>query len=379
MSEVNYEEVDLSTYSVEELREKLEEEKIRMSIANTDQLNRKILINSLYGALGSEYFRFYSVDNAEAVTSFGQLAIKWVESAMNIYLNKVNKTENVDYICYIDTDSIYVDFDKFMSIANVKTKHEGEKLVDYMSMLCEKITESVINTCYQKLQVYMNNVDNHMNMDREVISIDGGFFTAKKRYALSVNDNEGVRYEVPKLKLIGIETQRSSTPKAVTTALTDSISAIIMKGESDLQNVVSKFEDGFSELDISMICGTSTANNIFVHGDEDIKPKRGCPGHIKGALAYNRYIKNKNLSVEPINDGEKINIVTLKIPNPYGEKVFAWPAGSEIDLSFGDVTEYIDYNVLFQDKFMKPLNGICDSLSNMSPIKKRTLSSFFGT
>jgi hypothetical protein len=152
-----------------------------------------------------------------------------------------------------------------------------------------------------------------------------------------------------------------------------------MKGESDLQNVVSDFEDGFSDLDISMVCGTSTANNIFVHGDEDIKPKRGCPGHIKGALAYNRYIKNKNLSVEPINDGEKINIVTLKIPNPYGEKVFAWPAGSEIDASFGDVTEYIDYNVLFQDKFMKPLNGICDSLSNMSPIKKRTLSSFFGS
>ena len=375
---INYEELDLSKFSTEELKQILTKENINKSLANTQQMNKKILINSLYGALGSDYFRFYDVTNAEAVTSFGQLAIKWVQNALNVYLNKVNRTDNVDYIVYTDTDSVYVDLEQFMNIANKNMNHEGEKLVDFMSLLCEKITESVINVCYANLKEYMNNIENHMEMDREVVSIDGGLFVAKKRYALSVNDNEGVRYEDPKLKLIGIETQRSSTPKAVTVALKNSIKAIITQGEPALQKVVKDFEDDFRTLDISLICGASTANNIFIHGDDDLKPNKGCPGHVKGALAYNRFIKNNDLSVAPINDGEKINIVSLKMPNPFGEKVFGWPAGAEIDPAFGDITKYIDYNALFEDKFMKPINSMCESIDNMAPIKKQTLASFFG-
>lgn len=275
-------------------------------------------------------------------------------------------------------NSIYVDLEQFMSLANKKMNYEGEQLIDFMSTLCEKVTESVINTCYAKLQLFMNNFSNNMKMDREVISIDGGFFIAKKRYVLSVDDNEGVRYSPSKLKKVGIETQRSSTPKAVSSALSDSIKAIIQKGESDLQDIVKSFEDDFSKLDISMICGTSTANNIFVHGDTDIKPRKGCPGHIKGALAYNRFIQEKGLSVAPINDGEKINIVSLKEPNPYGEKVFGWPAGAEIDPAFGDITKFIDYNLLYEEKFMKPLNSMCNALENINPVKKNSLASFFG-
>jgi len=168
---INYEELDLSKFSTEELKQILTKENINKSLANTQQMNKKILINSLYGALGSDYFRFYDVTNAEAVTSFGQLAIKWVQNALNVYLNKVNRTDNVDYIVYIDTDSVYVDLEQFMNIANKNMNHEGEKLVDFMSLLCEKITESVINVCYANLKEYMNNIENHMEMDREVISL----------------------------------------------------------------------------------------------------------------------------------------------------------------------------------------------------------------
>ena len=238
----NYLDADLSMYSDDELNTMMNEELHKKSISHTNQLNRKILINSLYGALGSEYFRFYSRDNAEAVTSFGQVAIKWVQKAVNIYLNKVNNTNNKDYIIYIDTDSIYVDMEDLIKKANKKSQKEGDELIDFVSLICEKMTESVINTCYERLRVFLNNNVSHMNMDREAIAIEGGFFVAKKRYALLVNDNEGVRYHDPKMKLIGIETQRSTTPKAVTTAMKKSINSIITSGEKAFQTVVRDFD-----------------------------------------------------------------------------------------------------------------------------------------
>ena len=275
-------------------------------------------------------------------------------------------------------NSIYVDLEGIVNIANKNRQYTDEELVSFVDLICNKIGEAVIIPAYDKLQKYMNNNVNLMNMDREAIAIEGGFFVAKKRYALSVNDNEGVRYDPPKLKLIGIETQRSSTPKAVTGALINSITALIQKGESSLQSVVSSFDDNFNKLSISQICGTSTANNIFIYGDENIKPLKGCPGHVKGALAYNRFIHDNNLKVQPINDGEKINIVTLKMPNPFGDKVFGWPAGAEIDVAFGDVEKYIDYNTIYNERFLKPITSMCSNIENMNPVACNNLDSFFG-
>lgn len=534
---IDYVGADLSQLSTEELKKLLHDETQKKSIANTNQLNRKILINSLYGALGSEHFRFYSRDNAEAVTSFGQVAIKWVQKAVNIYLNKVNNTIDKDYIVYIDTDSvvgetiinvngdnisisdyfdsisdthlvkdhpkdyvkiinsditpsvntktgaiehnkinyimkhkvkkrmykitvdnksvtvtedhsimikrdglmisvkpseiimgdkiihlnnekyietedfiienlgiceewvydievnnnhnffgndilvhnsIYVDLEDLMNKANSKAQKSGEELIDFVSVICEKMTESVINTCYERLRAFLNHNESHMNMDREAIAIEGGFFVAKKRYALSVNDNEGVRYKIPKMKLIGIETQRSTTPKAVTTALKDSINAIITKGESDLQAVVKAFDENFNKLPISQICYTSSANNIFNYSDDNYSPVKGCPGHIKGALAYNKYINDNNLTVDMINDGEKINIVTLKLPNPYNSDIFGWPAGGIIDAQFGDIEKYIDYQRMYDERFLKPLTNMTENIEDMEPVFKQTLTSFFG-
>ena len=186
---------------------------------------RKISLNSAYGAIGNEWFRYFELSLAEAVTSSGQLAIKWVEKAVNMYLNTILDTED-DYVVAIDTDSIYVRFDELIKKVNPKNP------VDFLDQVANGKMQEVINKCYEDLADYTNAYQNKMNMGREVIA-DKGIWTAKKRYILNVHDNEGVRLHEPKLKMMGIETAKSSTPAWVRDKLEDALK-VVMKGDEKL-------------------------------------------------------------------------------------------------------------------------------------------------
>lgn len=337
------------------------------TLANMNQINRKLLVNSLYGALGNIYFRYYDLRNATAITLFGQLAIQWSARKMNEYLNKLCKTEGVEYVFYIDTDSNYVELRTLIEdVIGIEKFSSTEKVVDFLDKFASEKLEPLLFDAFEELKDYMNNYQQKMFMDREAIALAplgskgcGGFWKAKKRYALNVYDMEGTRYNPPKLKIMGLETQQSSTPKAVQEALIETIRISLQEGEEALQKYYEKFEKEYRDIDYRQIAFVSTANNIEKYNDNGY-PGKKCPVHVRAVLAYKRAIKGTNIT--DIQEGEKVMVLPLKPQNPFQDKVIAWPSGTDLPEELKDqVLANIDYVTLFDKTFKSPLQGFCDA------------------
>ena len=354
---------------------------------NVEQQARKVLINSLYGALGNQWFRYYDLRNAEAITLSGQLSIRWIERKLNEYFNEMCGTKDYAYVIYIDTDSVYLRMDKFVDMMMKRAgKTEEEvgkaKIVDMLDKFANTRVEPYIGESYQELADYMNAFDQKMFMDREVIA-DTGFWTGKKRYALNVWDSEGKRkYDkqgnlVPKLKIMGIETQRSSTPVFVQEALYESIRIILQEDQKSLQAYYAKIEADYRNRDYKEIASVSSANNILKNATADYQPLKGCLGHIKGVLAYNR-MAMKFDSVTPIQDGEKVALLKLKEPNVLRCETLAYPSGESIPAEFGlEIEKMIDYNTMMDKHYTSPLQTICEAIK-WDYEEKATLDWLFG-
>lgn len=350
-------------------------------LANTNQLNRKILINSLYGALGNIYFRYYDLRNASAITLFGQVGIRWIARKVNEYLNKVCGTEGFDFIAAGDTDSIYVSVDKVIEKVGLERFKTTDEVVEFMNQFGKKKMEPMIDTAYRELCEYFNNREHLMHMDREAISCPplgskgcGGFWKAKKRYALNVYDMEDKRYAEPHLKIMGMETQQSSTPKAVQKALEESIRRMVQEGEESLQEYYKQFEKEYRQLDYKVIAEVKTCNDIGKYDDNGF-PGLKCPYHVRGALTYNRV--TAGFSVTPILEGNKVMVLPLRQGNPFGDKCISWPSGTELPQEIRqDVLAWLDYTTLFQKSFVKPLAGMSEA-SGLDYEEKASLDNMF--
>lgn len=354
---------------------------------NVEQLARKVLINSLYGALGNRFFRYYDLRNAEAITLSGQLSIRWIERKLNEYFNTMCSTDTFDYTTYIDTDSVYLCVENFVDMMcerSGKTREEigTVKIVDMLDKFAKTKVEPYIGECYDELKNYMNAYEQGMFMDREVIA-DKGFWTGKKRYALNVWDAEGKRkYDKQgnlqsKLKIMGIETQRSSTPIFVQKALEESIRIILQENEENLQTYYAEVEDDYNKRDYREIASVSSANNIMKDCTPEYYPIKGCRGHIKGVLAYNR-MATKTRGVDVIQDGEKVALLTLKEPNPLGCPIFAYPSGGSVPTEFGiDIEKSINYLEMIKKTYTSPLITITQAIS-WDYEKRQTLDFLFG-
>ena len=349
----------------------------------TAQINRKLLINSCYGALGNIWFRYFDLRNATAITSFGQLALQWIERKVNEYFDSVCGTSGETYVFYGDTDSIYIQCDNLIKKVGGESKfRDTNHLVDFMDKFAKDRLEPAIDKAFRELAEYMNNKQHLMFMDREAIACPplgskgvGGFWTAKKRYALNVYDMEGTRYAVPKLKIMGLETQKSSTPKACQKALKECIRRMLQEGEESLQTYFKEFNKEFNELNYMTIAGVSSVNNIQKYNEGGF-PGFKCPAHIKGVLAYMRATKGLK-TVPQIMEGEKVYVLPLKVGNPFGETVIAWPSGIELPIEIRDqVLQWMDYNTLFQKTFVKPLTGFSEA-AKVDYEKKASLFDMF--
>lgn len=355
-------------------------------IHDVQQAARKVLINSLYGALGNEFFRYYDIRNAEAVTSAGRLSIRWIERKLNEYFNQILKTTNVDYVVYIDTDSVYLRLGSLVQyICKAKNMKETDwtkvQWVDFLDKFAKEKVEPYITNSYQELADYMNAYQQNMFMDREAIA-DKGFWTAKKRYCLNVWDNEGKRvYDndgklKSKLKIMGIETQRSSTPSFVSKSLKESIRLILQADEQTFQDHVSKVSQEYRSRPYQDISSVTSANNIEKYSDKNYNPLKGCLGHIKGVLAYNRMSMSFN-EVDPIRSGEKVQLLLLKPNNPTRSEIIAYPSGGKIPEEFAlDLKNIVNYNLMYEKHFLKPLLSICGSV-NWKHEPSNDLSSIF--
>ena len=341
---------------------------------NNIQMAKKISLNSAYGAIGNEHFRYYRLANAEAITLSGQVSIRWIENKMNSYLNKLLSTDRVDYVIASDTDSIYLNLgpvvDKFFS----NKSDDKNKIVELLDKVCKDKLEPFINASYEELATYVNAYDQKMIMKRENIA-DRGIWTAKKRYILNVWDSEGVRYKEPKMKIMGLETARSSTPQYFRDKLYAAFKIIISKTNDELISFVNAVRAETKEQGTEGVAFPRGVNNLEKYRSRTDIYCKGTPIHVRGALLYNDFVrKNKLEHKYPyIQEGEKIKFIYLKTPNPLHENCVSFFSDIPPEMN---LDKYVDYQLQFEKSFLEPLKNVLQCVG-WTHEKKVTIGRFF--
>ncbi|NBO22629.1 DNA polymerase, partial [bacterium] len=282
--------------------------KVRQSV-------KKILANSLYGCLGNPAFTYSSPALATAVTVTGQVIIRRAELGINAYLNTIlQNSQKKDYVIAVDTDSVYLHLDDLVNQTNPSNNTE------FIDKVCVEMIQPQLNKLMDNLSYELGCTNNKIAFKREAIATVG-MFVAKKRYALLVNDLEGVRFADPKLKIMGMETVRSSTPMIVRNKLKECIKIILTKTPEELRNYVNEFKKEFMTLPLVEIASPRKVSGMDKYRDRNAIYKLGTPIATKAALLYNAYLKKLNLEKKymTIKEDDKIKFVFIKIPNPYGK------------------------------------------------------------
>jgi DNA polymerase elongation subunit (family B) len=358
-----------------ELKKKYAEtkdESLKNEITKYDnyQYGKKIQLNSAYGAIANNYFLFYSRENAEAVTYTGQVVIRWVEQKINKFLNDYFKTKK-DYVIASDTDSIYLNLGPYVKTLNLKDKIE---IINALDKFSEEVITKQLKIFFDELTSNMNCPSNKLHMKREGIA-EKAIWRAKKNYATYVWDNEGVRYTKPELKIMGMESVRSSTPEVCRKALTQSIELMFTEGEEKVQEFIKKFEEEYMKLPIFEI-GRATSVNDFSSYNEKGEYIKGSPIQVKAAINYNNFIIKNNLTnkYRLINDGDKIKYLQLVKFNPIGDDVIGAPDG--IFPAELNINKYIDKNLMFETTFLGPISSLMKG-AGWTPRKLNNLKGFF--
>ena len=336
------------------------------------QMALKIALNSAYGALGSQYFRYYDLRMAESITLSGQLSIKWIANTLNQYMNTAMKTVEKDYVIAIDTDSVY------LTLENLVEQHQPDKTteerIQFMDKICGQVITPIIEKSYDELAVYMNAFQNKMQMKREVLA-DKGVWCKKKKYILRVHNSEGVQYDQPKIKIMGLELIKSSTPSAIRDKLKSTIGVILDGTNSDLIKFIDSAKKEFMSIPVEDIAFPRGVNGVNEYSSNVSIYSKGCPIHVRGALLFNNYIKKMNLThkYQPIKTGDKIKFIYLKKPNPIKENVIAFPSVLPVEF---DLHKYIDYEYQFEKVFLDALDNIIEPMG-WHIVEKATLDDFF--
>ena len=327
---------------------------------NNIQMAKKISLNSAYGAIGNNWFRYFDLLVATAITTSGQLSIRWIEKSLNIYLNKILETDNLDYVIASDTDSVYITFDKLVDKLFPKGG-STEKIVNFLDKIANEKLEPFIDKSYQHLAREMNAYEQKMVMAREVIA-DKGIWTAKKRYILNVWDSEGVRYKEPKMKIMGVEAVKSSTPAACREKIKEALPIIMNGDEKSLNEFIQDFREDFMKLDPELIAYPRSCNGVQKFRGESQLFKSGAPIHVKGAILYNYLIKKNKLQNKypNIQEGDKIKFLHLKQPNVYVSTAFSFMTNVPKEL---DIIDNIDYDIQFEKSFVEPLKFITEKMN----------------
>ena len=361
-------------YEVEADPNKKYELKNKIARYDNLQLAKKVSLNSAYGALGSQYFRFYDLRMALGVTTAGQFSIRWIEAKINQYMNKLLDSDK-DYVIASDTDSIYLRLGELVEkVYGKKSGVPEQKIIEFMDKVCEEKLQPHIDKSYTELADYVHAYAQKMQMKREGLA-NKGIWTAKKRYILNVFNNEGVQYKEPKMKVMGLEMIKSSTPAAIREKMRKSIDIMINGTESDIHKFIEDFRNEFKQLPAEDISFPRGLNGLKEYSDNVTLYKKGTPIHVKGAILYNTKLKAMKLDKKYalIQEGEKIKFTYLKQPNPMKDTVISYP--NRLPVEFG-LQEFIDYDMQFNKAFLEPIKVILDCM-NWTTEQQNSLESFF--
>lgn len=359
-------------YENEKDPNKLYEIEKRIAKYNNIQLAKKVSLNSAYGALGSQYFRFYDLRMALGVTTAGQLSIRWIENKINEYMNNLLKTDK-DYVIASDTDSIYLKLGDLVEKVYPNST-DVKQVISFMDKVCEDKLQPFIDKSYQELATYVHAYDQKMQMKREGLS-NKGIWTAKKRYILNVYNNEGVQYNEPQMKVMGLEMIKSSTPSAIREKMKYAIQLMVNGTQEDIHKFIAEFRKEFKTLPVEEISFPRGLNGLNTYSDAVNLYKKGTPIHVKGAIIYNTNLKRLNLTKKYplIQEGEKVKFTYLKMPNPFKDTVISYP--SRLPKEF-EMQQYIDYDMQFDKAFLEPIKVILDCMK-WSTEKTSSIEDFF--
>jgi DNA polymerase elongation subunit (family B) len=341
---------------------------------NNVQMAKKISLNSAYGAIGNEYFRYFKLANAEAITLSGQVSIRWIENKMNEYLNTLLQSKDIDYVIASDTDSIYLNLGPLVTKFFSNKSDNKTAIVGILDKICQEKLEPFIEGSYQELADYVSAFDQKMQMKRENIA-DRGIWTAKKRYILNVWDSEGVRYEEPKMKIMGLETARSSTPAFYRDKLKKAFKIIINKSNDELIQFIDDVKQETRKREVAEISFPRGLNGLSKYASSSDLYAKGTPIHVRGAILYNHHVKKMKLGHKypMIQEGEKIKFCYLKKPNPIGENVIAYLQTMPKEFN---LEKYIDYTTQFEKSFLEPLRNVVETIG-WQVERKGSLEAFF--
>ena len=361
-------------YEIETDKAKRQELKKEITRYNNLQLSKKVSLNSLYGALGSKYFRFFDLRNAIAVTTTGQLSIRWIENEINSYLRKILKTEK-DYVIAVDTDSVYLRLGDLVDKTIDTNTRDPSRIISFLDKVCESKIQPVIDLACGDLGSYTNVFQQKIVMKREVLA-DKAIWTAKKRYILNVHNSEGVQYAKPKKKVMGLEMIKSSTPTACREKLRESIDVIFDSNEEAIISFIETFRSEFENLPLADIAFPRGLNAIVKWTNSKTLYESGTPIHVRGAILHNHLLSKHKLSAKypMIQAGEKLKYIYLKEPNTIQSNIISFP-GSGLPEEL-DLHKYIDYNIQFDKSFLEPLKIILDAIGWKSE-RVSSLEDFF--
>jgi DNA polymerase elongation subunit (family B) len=331
----------------------------------------KVTLNSAYGGLANKFFRMFDVRQAHGITSGGQLSIKWVEKAINETLNKTLGTSGVDYVVAIDTDSVYVRFDSLVDRVFKRKNPTSEEIVAFLDRACTDVVGKVVDEAYGNLALYVNAYAQKMVMKRESIC-ETAIWTRKKRYILSIWDQEGVRYKEPDTKISGLEIVKSSTPQICRDKLKDAVKVILTGTENDIVDFIEKFHAEFKALPVQDIAFPRGLSNLKKYHNS----RASGPIHVRGALTFNSQLREHGLEriYESIGEGEKVKFVYLRKPNPCHSHVISFK--TVLPKEF-ELESFIDYDMQFEKAFISPLKIILNSIKWRHEREKPSIASFF--
>lgn len=322
---------------------------------NNKQQAVKILMNSLFGALTNKYFRYFNLELGRAITLTGQYITQTNFIEINKYLNKIIGSDDVDYIIAGDTDSVYMNLGPFVDkfIPNLSDE-ETCKLLD---KFCQDKLAKKLDEINNSLQDYINVYRRNISFKREAIANRGLWTGAKKRYILSVMNNEGVQYAEPKLKIVGLEMIKSNTPEVARKKLKEAVKIILYQTEEKLHTYVSDFKKEWDKIPAEKIAFPSSVNGIEKWSCSTNLYKVSTPIHVRGTIIYNKYIKSMKLekNYPIIREGEKIKYIYIKTPNEFHENVIAFLGKLPSEFP---VSKRVDYRLMFEKLFIKQLDAI---------------------
>ena len=356
-----------------ETKKKMIELSYKISKYDNLQNSKKLCLNSLYGCLGSRYFRFFELKMAEAITLEGQFANRWTANHINEYFNNLLKTNNEDFVIFMDTDSVGVTMEKLVEKVCPK-EYTKEQKIDFLLKLVNKKIQPQVDSFCTNLKEYVNSYKDAISYKLEKIC-SSGVFVAKKRYALNVYSNEGVVYSEPKIKVTGLEIVKSSSPYLVRNALKHCVKLVLDEEKEEFVNYISKFKEKFYSCKVEEISFPRGVNGLNKYMDSVMLYKKSTPIHVRGSLIFNKMIIDHKLinNYEIIKDGDKIKFCYLKLPNPTKENVLSFPEKLPKEL---DLNRYIDYDMMWDKAFLEPLRAITDIIG-WDLEKRNSIEDFF--